>query len=256
MLASLRTRFTFANVCSFLALLIALGTGSAYAANTMFSTDIVDGEVKAADIATTPSAPARSATGTSATRTSAPTRSTARRCSTPRSPTPSSPTKPSTRPACSTSRSPRATSRPTRSTSTEIADNSIDDGEVSDNSLFAVELAAGSVRHRARSWTATVGNADLADNAVNGAKVAEQFDHVLRHRRRGHRPASFSLSRASPNSRCSRSPWASAAPQVGDRCPLIATNARSRTASSSTRCACEAAAARWKPPSATSPGRR
>ena len=51
MLARLRGRLTFANVCSFLALLIALGTGSAYAANTVFSTDIVDGEVKTADIA-------------------------------------------------------------------------------------------------------------------------------------------------------------------------------------------------------------
>ena len=36
---------TFSNVCSFLALTIALGTGTAYAANTVFSTDIVDGEV-------------------------------------------------------------------------------------------------------------------------------------------------------------------------------------------------------------------
>ena len=50
MLARLRSRLTFANVCSFLALLIALGTGSAYAANTVFSTDIVDGEVKTADL--------------------------------------------------------------------------------------------------------------------------------------------------------------------------------------------------------------
>ena len=50
MLARLRPRLTFANVCSFLALLIALGTGSAYAANTVFSTDIVDGEVKTADL--------------------------------------------------------------------------------------------------------------------------------------------------------------------------------------------------------------
>ena len=50
MLARLRSRLTFANVCSFLALLIALGTGGAYAANTVFSTDIVDGEVKAADL--------------------------------------------------------------------------------------------------------------------------------------------------------------------------------------------------------------
>ncbi len=43
--------FTFANVCSFLALTIALGTGTAYAANTVFSTDIVDGEVKNVDLA-------------------------------------------------------------------------------------------------------------------------------------------------------------------------------------------------------------
>jgi hypothetical protein len=34
-----------------LALLIAIGTGSAYAANTVFSSDIVDGEVKTADLA-------------------------------------------------------------------------------------------------------------------------------------------------------------------------------------------------------------
>ena len=46
----LKSRLTFANVCSFLALLIALGTGSAYAANTVFSSDIVDGEVKTADL--------------------------------------------------------------------------------------------------------------------------------------------------------------------------------------------------------------
>src|SRR5262245_11467784 len=46
----LRSKLTFANVCSSLALLIAIGTGSAYAANTVFSSDIVDGEVKSADI--------------------------------------------------------------------------------------------------------------------------------------------------------------------------------------------------------------
>ena len=33
-----------------LALLIALGTGTAYAANTVFSSDIVDGEVRSADL--------------------------------------------------------------------------------------------------------------------------------------------------------------------------------------------------------------
>ena len=33
-----------------LAFVIALGTGSAYAANTVFSTDIVDGQVNSADV--------------------------------------------------------------------------------------------------------------------------------------------------------------------------------------------------------------
>jgi hypothetical protein len=50
MLARVRRGFTFANVCSFLALTIALGTGTAYAANTVFSEDIVNGEVKNVDI--------------------------------------------------------------------------------------------------------------------------------------------------------------------------------------------------------------
>jgi hypothetical protein len=41
---------TFANVCSALALTVALGTGGAYAANTVRSKDIVNGQVKAADL--------------------------------------------------------------------------------------------------------------------------------------------------------------------------------------------------------------
>ncbi len=40
------------NVIAYVALFFALATGSAYAANTVFSTDIVDGEVKEADLAT------------------------------------------------------------------------------------------------------------------------------------------------------------------------------------------------------------
>jgi hypothetical protein len=46
-----RNLLTFANVCSFLALAVAISTGGAYAANTVFSTDIVDGEVKTPDLA-------------------------------------------------------------------------------------------------------------------------------------------------------------------------------------------------------------
>ena len=47
---SIWSSLSYANVVSTIALVAALGTGSAYAANTVFSTDIVDGEVKNADI--------------------------------------------------------------------------------------------------------------------------------------------------------------------------------------------------------------
>jgi hypothetical protein len=50
MLHRLLRALTFANVCSFLALTIALGTGAAYAANAIRSRDIVNGQVKASDI--------------------------------------------------------------------------------------------------------------------------------------------------------------------------------------------------------------
>src|SRR3954452_24027498 len=39
------------NLVGYLALFVALGGTSAYAANTVFSTDIVDGQVKTADLA-------------------------------------------------------------------------------------------------------------------------------------------------------------------------------------------------------------
>lgn len=45
------TRLTYANVTSTLALVIAMSGGAAYAANTIRSTDIVDGEVKTNDLA-------------------------------------------------------------------------------------------------------------------------------------------------------------------------------------------------------------
>ena len=44
-------RHARANAVAYLALFVALGGTSAYAANTIFSTDIVDGEVKTADLA-------------------------------------------------------------------------------------------------------------------------------------------------------------------------------------------------------------
>ncbi len=44
-------RFTYANVMSTFAVFLVLTGGAAYAANTVFSTDIVNGEVKTADLA-------------------------------------------------------------------------------------------------------------------------------------------------------------------------------------------------------------
>ena len=43
---TLGSHMTYANVISTLCLVLILGGGAAYAANTVFSTDIVDGEVK------------------------------------------------------------------------------------------------------------------------------------------------------------------------------------------------------------------
>jgi hypothetical protein len=50
MLGRLTSRLTFANVCSCLALFVALGTGGAYAANTIGSADVVDDSLTGADI--------------------------------------------------------------------------------------------------------------------------------------------------------------------------------------------------------------
>ena len=51
MLEGLRGRLSYANVMSTIAVLFAVGGGAAYAANTVFSSDIVNGEVKTQDIA-------------------------------------------------------------------------------------------------------------------------------------------------------------------------------------------------------------
>ncbi|GAA5156674.1 hypothetical protein GCM10023340_45160 [Nocardioides marinquilinus] len=47
---SLTRHLTFANTCSLLALVVALGTGTAYAAATVRSSDIVDGQVRTVDL--------------------------------------------------------------------------------------------------------------------------------------------------------------------------------------------------------------
>lgn len=50
MLTAIRRRATFANICSLLALTMVLGMGTAYAANTVRSKDIVNGQVKTPDL--------------------------------------------------------------------------------------------------------------------------------------------------------------------------------------------------------------
>jgi hypothetical protein len=47
---AVRARLSYANVMSTLAVALAIGGGAAYAANTVFSSDIVNGEVRTADI--------------------------------------------------------------------------------------------------------------------------------------------------------------------------------------------------------------
>jgi hypothetical protein len=49
-LSRLSRRLSYANVMSTIAVVVAVGTGSAYAANTVFSSDIVDGQVKSVDV--------------------------------------------------------------------------------------------------------------------------------------------------------------------------------------------------------------
>ena len=51
MIRKLRAHLSYANVVATLGLFIALATGTAYAANTVFSADIVDGQVKTVDLA-------------------------------------------------------------------------------------------------------------------------------------------------------------------------------------------------------------
>lgn len=50
MFSKLRGRLTYANVTSSIALCFALGTGGAYAANTIGSSDIIDNEIRTADV--------------------------------------------------------------------------------------------------------------------------------------------------------------------------------------------------------------
>jgi hypothetical protein len=141
MLLRIRRRMTFANVCSFLALTIALGTGTAYAANTVFSTDIVNGEVKAVDIHPEAVVAGKIHPGAVNGDKVADGSLTAADLGT------------------DSVGSDEIAANAVQAT--EIADDSIDTGEIVDNSLFAADLAPGSV-----------GTSEIADSSITGADVA------------------------------------------------------------------------------------
>ena len=161
MLVRLRRGVTFANVCSLLALLIAVSTGGAYAANTVFSTDIVNGEVKTVDQegASVTSAKLMNLAVNEADLADDAV----------------------TNPKIAGS----AVSVPEIATNgvaaSEIADNSIDGGEIVDNSMTATDLGTDSVAGLEiddGSVTATdlgtdsVGTSEIDDATVSGTDVA------------------------------------------------------------------------------------
>ena len=161
MLRHVRRHLSFANVASFLALAIAVGTGSAYAANTVFSTDIVDGEVKSADIAG--AAVTNSKLGPNSIGSGKILDATVAHADLAND---------SVNSANVLNESLTSSDLATDSVNaTEVANNSIDSGEIASDSLLASDLAGASVG-ASELQDAAVGAAELASNAVSGAKVA------------------------------------------------------------------------------------
>ena len=144
----IRSQLTYANVMSTLAVFLVASGGVAYAANTVFSTDIVDGEVKTADLAS-----GAVQTGKIANNQVF-----------------SEDVRDDTLPnggLASVDVSPNAIGSSEIATdavqASEVANDSIDGGEIVDNSLSATDLASGAV-----------GNAELGSSAVTGSKVANE----------------------------------------------------------------------------------
>jgi|tagenome__1003787_1003787.scaffolds.fasta_scaffold20964251_2 hypothetical protein len=151
-LAALRPRSIY-DVMAVIGCVAAVGTGTAYAANTVFSTDIVDGEVKTADLAThavTNGKLPDKVIGNQKIADGA------------------------VDSAKVLDESLTSSDLGTNSVgATEVADSSIDSGEIVDDSLFDTDLATGSVRSP-EILDGQVGNADLASNAVTSAKVTNE----------------------------------------------------------------------------------
>ena len=171
MLGRIRHGLTFANVCSFLALTIALGTGGAYAADTIGSSDIIDesiqsvdiknGQVTYADIQPNTIGTVRIQNGGVATedlKDNAVDGSKILDAAIANADIADGAV------AGNSVLDESLTSAdlgPDSVNATEVADNSIDSGEISDNSLFAQDLAPDSV-----------GSSELVGSAVGSAEVA------------------------------------------------------------------------------------
>ena len=151
---------TFANVCSLLALTIAVGTGGAYAANTVFSTDIVDGEVKHADLA-----------GNSVTSTNIYNGSVLNAEIANDAVTGAKVFDASIGAADLGFESVNSGEIATDAVNgSEVAANAIDSDEILDNSITLFDLGQNSV-NAPEIATGAVGSAELADNAITAAKI-------------------------------------------------------------------------------------
>ena len=188
MLATIRPRLTFANVCSFLALLIALSTGGAYAANTISSSDIVNGEVKTKDLG-------KDAVTGKKLRNNA------------------------------VHGQDLATDAVVGTkildgsiTLADLADGSVNSAKVAGDSLTSSDLATGSVG-AAEVADGSIANADLAGNAVTGSKVANESLTTADIAGAASNGA-VSLS-GIPNGRCTQVTFGVSGAQVGE-VPLVA----------------------------------
>jgi hypothetical protein len=141
MLKRVKDGLSFANVCSFLALMIAVGTGSAYAADTIFSTDIVDGEVKSVDIADNAVGPAKIPSGGVGLAELA------------------------TGAVSSTKIADGSVS------AYDLADNAVNSAHIQTEAVGGIEIAPGAVKGE-EILDSSIGTADLAGGAVGNVDIA------------------------------------------------------------------------------------
>ena len=161
MFAAIRTRATFANICSFLALSMVLSMGTAYAAGTVRSKDIVNGQVKTVDLGANAVTSAKiqdgevslGDVGASAIDSSKLVDA-------------------SVGAADLASGSVGSDEILTDAVgATEIADNTIDGGEIVDGSMTATDLATGSVAS-SELVDGSVTGTDIASSTITGGDVA------------------------------------------------------------------------------------